>query len=454
MRKLLGSLIRLATIPMNRLKVLPYSANINNPKDIVNVELMQAEDDNIKTDIDANIGALMARMGLVVIPSNIALSPFPNPIAVNGRNYTLLNKQRVLLIGQTTSAQNGVYEVSGTNLVRINDLIALDGIVFSGINQIGVNRWNNVANALQFKSGQLAVEVDTTSTNAFGGIAVVNGKIKIDETTLPGFAGSLTIEQLLTFIGVASKVNFSQDFAITWDGLNARATVGLNAMPSGAIIDQSGVSATPYERFLFCNGATVSVASEPTLFAAIGSTYTTNVEINRPSPRFVPAGMTSNNQGGYIASASENNAGAFNAFDSNAGTSWQGVFNPTNTTNTWIRAEMPEPMAFENVTITLSPAQSIGILASKIQASDNGSTWTDILTGLVVNSDLGWSRTFTIASTTSYRYWRFLVTDLTNPGTLFIVAITFSRRLYDPIQFFQVPNLANPATNVRKIIRR
>lgn len=224
LKQISGWLLKINSVPYNRLIKGHTVSGSTDWTDKAYVDTL------VNTDVSNSIAALMARMGMVIVPTNIALSGFPTPISVNGRNYTLVSKQRVLLIGQTTSSENGIYEVVDSNLLRLNDYEALNGIYFNS-NQIGVSRWNDVLNALRFNvSGQLQVRVKNSGTNVFTGMQVdsTTGEIWIDLTTMPGYGSGLIVESLLVALGSTLKLNFDNNFTLTYDGGNARSTVSLN----------------------------------------------------------------------------------------------------------------------------------------------------------------------------------------------------------------------------------
>jgi hypothetical protein len=459
LKRMSGWLLKPNSVPYNR---LIKGHTVSSPTDFADKNYV---DEAYELSNDNLTAAIMARMGFVMIPTNISLSPFPNPITVNGRNYTLVEKQRVLLIGQTTPSENGVYEVSGANLVRINDLVALDGISIS-TNQIALKRWANALNALRFNgSGEAQVRVRNTGTNAFGGLQVdaTTGEIWIDETTLPGFAGSLTVEQALAFVGIASKMNFNDDFTLNWDGTNARLNVSMNApklTPVGIIEDEaiSGGTPPPPAGYLLCNGATHSVASYPALFDKIGGAFITNPEINRP-PNQPPILSSNTSSPPIVVSASTVRTSgtneAWRAFDNNTSDGWMSVLwsntsTPPTAGGEWLKIDFGTAFVFEAVYCFHGESPNVSTMANyKLQASTNDSTWVDILTNF---ANTTWVNT---NNTNAYRYWRILCTSINSATTLatYIRKLEFRQPLYSPLQFFQVPNIGNLATNVRRIIK-
>lgn len=245
LKRISGWLLKQNSVPYDR---LIKGHTVANPTDFADKDYVDEAYELSNDNLTDSIAAIMARMGLVIVPTNISLSPFPNPITVNGRNYTLVNRQRVLLIGQTTTSENGVYVVNNTSLVKVNevsDLVALDGINVSA-NQIGAKRWNDNTNALRFNSnGEMQVRIKNTGQvggeDVFSGFQVepTTGEIYALFSSFPGANGAVTIEDFLAnVIGIAAKLQFSKAFSLSWDGVNSRALVELN--PNNAVFQQEG----------------------------------------------------------------------------------------------------------------------------------------------------------------------------------------------------------------------
>lgn len=461
LKQLSGWLLKINSVPYNR---LIKGHTVSGSTDWTDKAYVDLQSDN-------NIAALMARMGMVIIPTNIALTGFPNPIAVNGRNYTLVTKQRVLLINQTTSTQNGVYEVVGSNLARVNDYEALNGIIFNS-NQIGLKRWVNAANALTF-NGSGEAQVRVKNSGQVGGQDVFTGW-QVEPTTgelytlfnsLPGANGSLTIEDYLgTILGIASKVRFSNKFSLVWDGGNTRATIDLNTggvVPIGAIVYDAFNPSNPTvpAEYALCDGQTVDGNTYPTLLAKLGNTFITNPAINYGAP--MPAiNLTSSNVSGYIVTSSLYDTGGGNmgtdwhAFDNNA-TTWAAL----GSTAHHITIQLPSAFRAERVLLNKSVDGTSGATWN-FQGSNNGSSWTTLMSANSATQQSYASNTnlyFTLnTGLGNYLYYRMQVTANAAAGGgkgLGVQNLRFLGADLSPIRYFQVPNLPNLATNVRPIIK-
>jgi hypothetical protein len=154
---------------------------------------------------------------------------------------------------------------------------------------------------------------------------------------------------------------------------------------------------------------------------------------------YPPQAMTANTtsisgavygNGSYIASASgDNGSGPFNVFDKNTGSRWVSDSSIRYTTNgtffeyngngsfytngyggEWLQIQMP--VAIRLSKITLNSFQDRSPRNFKIFGSTDGSTWTDIYTGLSVPWTTQNTQTFIVNSTSAFNYYRLVINTL------------------------------------------
>ena len=119
--------------------------------------------------------------------------------------------------------------------------------------------------------------------------------------------------------------------------------------------------------------------------------------------------MTSNTtpSGEASASAYNTNREAYHAFDGNSSNYW----GSTTSSNQWVQYDFGTAKIVTSVSIKALYATQIRLKNFKIQGSNDGSTFTDIYTGVYPNDTSEPLETYTFTNSTAYRYWRLLAVD-------------------------------------------
>jgi hypothetical protein len=135
-----GHLLKTVSTPLNRLITEGYVPDENNQWDLVNVGFLLGKLSVLQGGVDADLLALFTMlsdaMGVKMVFQNVALTGLST--LPDLPTYALKNRERVLLIAQTDSTQNGFYEwQTGGTLVRLydwRDIVAGNGIAINGKN--------------------------------------------------------------------------------------------------------------------------------------------------------------------------------------------------------------------------------------------------------------------------------------------------------------------------------
>lgn len=323
MKRLSGWLLKLASVPLNRLITSGYTpGTINGDNDLVNI-----------TRLRATIIALMQRNGLVLIQTNTPLTGMGNTVTVDGTAYTLSERQRVLLTGQTDTAQNGFYEwtaAGGGTLTRLwdwRDITASQGVQLAGANLTDIRaRVSNLSNnVLRLIGNDLAVTIDNTSPGTSPALKRdASGNLFIQNDLLPGASGSLSVFDEGTLLGVANSMDFvGSGVRATWDNALGRAVVkigstGVETIPwfgDGSDGDVTITSNTTLTRDMYYNNLTINAGitlNTNNFRVFVRNTMTLNGTIGAPG-----ANATNNNATiGYAAK------GTINALSGNGGAGW------------------------------------------------------------------------------------------------------------------------------------
>lgn len=118
--------------------------------------------------------------------------------------------------------------------------------------------------------------------------------------------------------------------------------------------------------------------------------------------------MTSDTTPSGLANASTCNPNvyAYNAFDRSDSTYWASTVN--NGLNSWLQYKFSNPKLFKKIEIQpLISSNTARVKNFKVQASNDGNTWTQLLSGTCQNSNT--VQSFTLDSTTAYQYIRLFI---------------------------------------------
>jgi hypothetical protein len=196
-----GHLLKTVSTPLDRLITEGYVPDENNQWDLVNVGFLLGKLSVLQGGVDADLLALFTMlsdaMGVKMVFQNVPLTLSTLP---DLPTYALKNRERVLLIAQTDSTQNGFYEwQTGGTLVRLyewRDVIAGNGISISQNNIAiklleylplvgGIPQRND--NFLRVDNqGKLYARV---AVNSVGLKLNLNGELWLDTTELGGGSG-------------------------------------------------------------------------------------------------------------------------------------------------------------------------------------------------------------------------------------------------------------------------
>lgn len=154
--------------------------------------------------------------------------------------------------------------------------------------------------------------------------------------------------------------------------------------------------------------------------------------INAPGSSLVPV-MTSDTTPSGVASASSNNATAFQAFDGVT------AFNSSDLTSGWrgtgssgtLQYKFAAAQVVDNYSVTIWKADYSAPRDFKLQGSNDGSAWTDLDTRSSVNWFMGETKNFQFTNTTAYLYYRLNVSATiphgTNPDIVVILEMTLAK---------------------------
>ncbi len=189
-----GELLKKVSTPLNRLITVGYNPDGGNQWDLVNVGFLQLALAALQAGVDLDFVQVFDTIGVKLVRQNVGLTGLV--VLPDLPNYTLKNKERLLLIGQTTATENGFYEwQTGGSLVRLydwRDVVAGDGIEINA-NNIALKLWANSLNLLQFNgNGELFLRISPNSHPALKKEAGT-GFLLLDPLALGGGGGGGSI---------------------------------------------------------------------------------------------------------------------------------------------------------------------------------------------------------------------------------------------------------------------
>jgi hypothetical protein len=226
--------------------------------ELVNFASLADNNNNIYTDIAAEVLKILGQIGVKIISSNIALtgiSAFPTYT-----NYVPQNRERLLLIAQTDPTQNGFYEwQTGGNLVRlwdIRDLENLGGININGKN-IKVDLLNEIYNFLHIDPTTKTLYARISPTTDAGLELDANGNLKLNHSALPG-AGGVSIDDVphpdidnvtgsnVLLVGASGTINvnggnFRRDNTLISDGFTVTSYVNRGWNINSAVVQATNL---------------------------------------------------------------------------------------------------------------------------------------------------------------------------------------------------------------------
>lgn len=112
---------------------------------------------------------------------------------------------------------------------------------------------------------------------------------------------------------------------------------------------------------------------------------------------------------------------AYKAFDANNSTEWWS----DTASNEWVQYQFTSAKVINKVTVL--PKEDAGgprVKNFKVQASNDGVTFTDLYTGICANTLT--AQTFTFTNNTAYTYYRFFVVDSYGVNNIAIYTLTFA----------------------------
>ncbi|MEI7065409.1 discoidin domain-containing protein [Dickeya chrysanthemi] len=282
--------------------------------------------------------------------------------------------------------------------------------------------------ALNYDAGSNQLVVSATGGNSGGGNSSGNsGGRGYTVVTRNG----MTANQVFTFpFSVTGTMDYSFDAYALKEEAGSTSTIMTDSYDSGDVYNH-----TPG---LLFDGTAKAVAGEKVALSSDGAFFSTSlsprptataVSIYARSNRSALPAMTGNTQGGYIVTASSNNADgnaasqlwkAFNKSNAVLTDAWLSAGAPSSASPQWIAIQMPAAVRVAGYSIATRNQNGYSNSPKTwiFQGSNNGTTWVDLHSVVGDTRNVaGQVRAYSLRAQADYAYYRLYITDY-NIGNL------------------------------------